>query len=290
MKNALYNLVSFGMNIRQPHLLQTRRIGDIALDIQQGRWAEQLTHVRGLRFDSDEQRAAKEGLPYVLWPGSFAPKRGNDNLRKHSGLIGIDIDHLSRKEVRAVMHKAMDDDYVAVAYRSTRLNGVWLVFRIPEVDSQAAHKEIFKQVAAHVRTVYGHEPDKRCSDVSRASFVSWDAGIWMNGEAQVFPFKRTACPIARIRFDSVRIQAPVATPRTGKPLSKGQVSSIWHLGSACAPIKAKPDEGTYFTHDRLKKLAWQLAVQHRKGRLGDADVEQVLDEAAGGWFTEAVPP
>jgi hypothetical protein len=140
--------------------------------------------VRKLPQGSAEQKDAKLKLPFFIPTGLFAYRNAR-GLRQHSGQVGIDLDALDEDSAEDVLCAAVRDKFCLAAFRSVR-NGVRLLFRVSPVTA-AAHRAVFKQVADHVRAVYGIEPDKSGSDVSRASFVSWDEGTWIYPRAKVFP-------------------------------------------------------------------------------------------------------
>jgi hypothetical protein len=168
--------VSFGLNVRRPQELQTRTTGDVLVSIRDGEWREPILDLRTMPSDSDQQREAKRNLPFVTWSGVFR-HRANDGLQHHAGQIGIDLDHLSAADCTKTLQDAVADPFCLAAFKSARGGGVRLLFRIPPCNAKS-HDAAFEQVAEHVRNVYGHEPDPHSRDVSRASFVSFDEGLW----------------------------------------------------------------------------------------------------------------
>jgi len=92
----------------QPNQLQRIATRDALNGIQNGRWRGPVGRVRQLDHGSDDQKAAKRGLPYVTWSGLFA-YRNKDRLVKHSGQVGIDVDDLSPKGCVNVLKRALED-------------------------------------------------------------------------------------------------------------------------------------------------------------------------------------
>src|ERR1035438_3163863 len=177
--------ISFGLDVRRPGLLETRSTGDVLLDIQSGVWQEPVLRVRSLPHDSDEQKTAKKLLPYATWAGLFS-YRANEKLRQHSGQIGVDLDDLGETKAITTIQNVVADRFCLAAFRSLRGEGVRLLFRIPPCSPEN-HAIAFEQVAEHVRNTYGCEVDESGKDVSRASFVSFDRGLWVNPSADVLP-------------------------------------------------------------------------------------------------------
>jgi len=177
--------ISFGEDVRRPDRLKARNAGAVLRGIARGDWQTQVARVRELPADSAEQKSAKLALPYALWSGVFS-RRCNTGLVQHSGQVGIDLDGLGEAGAVAVLQAAVADVYCLAAFRSARGEGVRLIFRIPPCSPEN-HVAAFEQVALHVRTHYGHEPDTSGRDVARASFVSFDRGLWFNAAAEVLP-------------------------------------------------------------------------------------------------------
>jgi hypothetical protein len=177
--------ISFGLDVRRPGLLETRSTGDVLLGIQSGAWRDTVARVRSLPLDSAEQKAAKLALPYATWAGVFS-RRANSRLVSHSGQIGVDLDDLGEAGAVAVLQAAVADRFCLAAFRSARGEGVRLIFRIPPCSPEN-HTAAFEQVAEHVRNTYGRDTDESGKDVCRASFVSFDCGLWFNPSADVLP-------------------------------------------------------------------------------------------------------
>ena len=177
--------VSFGLDIRRPDLLETRTTGEVLQGIASGAWRDSVARVRELAADSPEQKAAKQALPFCTFAGVFT-RRSNSGLVQHSGQVGIDLDDLGEAGVVAVLQAAVADAFCLAAFRSTRGEGVRLIFRIPPCSPEN-HTAAFEQVAEHVRSTYGRDADESGKDVSRASFVSFDRGLWFKAAAEVLP-------------------------------------------------------------------------------------------------------
>jgi hypothetical protein len=177
--------VSFGLDVRRPGLLETRSTGDVLLGIQSGAWLDTVALVRSLPHDSAEQKSAKLALPFATWAGVFS-RRSISGLVWHSGQIGVDLDDLGEAAAVAVLQTAVADRFCLAAFRSARGEGVRLIFRIPPCSPEN-HSIAFEQVAEHVRNTYGRDVDESGKDVCRASFVSFDRGLWFNPSAGVLP-------------------------------------------------------------------------------------------------------
>lgn len=103
--------------------------------------------------------------------GTFS-KRFDDNIEKYSGIICIDFDGDGGK-----VKKRMDE-HTKYAFLSP--NGGLKI--LVEVDTeQKYHKTAYHQVCEH----YGIEGDRKCTNLSRLCFVSYDPDMF-EGEGVVF--------------------------------------------------------------------------------------------------------
>jgi hypothetical protein len=265
--------ISFGLNVRQPDKLVTRTTGDVLLGIQTGAWQEPVSRVRELPADSPEQKSAKLALPYATWAGVFS-RRANSGLVSHSGQIGIDLDDMGEAVAVTVLQTAVADRFCLAAFRSVRGEGVRLIFRIPPCSPEH-HAAAFEQVAEHVRNIYGRDADESGKDVSRASFVSFDRGLWFNSAALVLP-----------------IQLPGETQRVltqyrcvSSPLYSGLLAETWPgwYGRHTANT-ANRENGTAKTHGSLLTLGKSLALHAE--RIKTPLTVRLIDSAFDSWLRE----
>jgi hypothetical protein len=263
--------VSFGIDVRRPKQLENRTAGDLLIGIRDGEWREAVESVRSSPAESSEQKNAKERLPYFTLAGQFS-RRDARHLLKHSGLLGIDLDGLDSDSTRRVMHCALDDPHCAAAFRSARGVGVRLVVRVPPATAPQ-HLFVFDAAAAHVRSRYHVEPDASGRDVCRASFVSYDGGLWLNPQAVVLP---VSLPELRGAVNTMThcVNQPALSPPWWTWLARDGV-----------PCDAKPD-GTMLTHFVLLDLGKRLALRiERESVWRGAD--NIVEVAAREWFDES---
>ena len=268
--------ISFGLNVRRPALLETRSTGDILLGIQSGMWREQVGVVRSLPADSAAQKAARLALPFATWAGVFSC-RGSDALVKHSGQCGVDLDGLGDSRATAVIQTAVADKHCLAAFRSTRGEGVRLLFRIPPCSAHD-HSVIFEQVADHVRLIYSRDPDTSGKDVGRASFVSFDSGLWFHAAALVLPVVLPG-DTQRCRGETRCVSPPT--------IYAGQLAEIWATwhGRTSVIIGKRPD-GTTGTHKSLLNLGKSVALHAERTK--QPLTNRHIDEAFAAWHSEHV--
>ena len=107
-----------------------------------------------------------------------------------SGLIGIDIDNLPAEEPRRLMHKALDDEHIFAAYQTVSAIGLRFIFHTHDLQqvgfSAASNSEVWSLLYSvardHVVDFYGVKPDPQAKDLARASFVTYDSKLLINGQ------------------------------------------------------------------------------------------------------------
>lgn len=264
--------ISFGLDITKPGQLETRTTGDILRGIASGAWEDGVLRVRSLPTDSAEQKAAKKLLPFSTWAGVFSYRR-NESLREHAGQIGVDLDDLGEAKAVTTIQTAVADRFCLAAFRSTRGEGVRLLFPIPPCTPEH-HSLAFEQVAEHVRNTYGCEVDESGKDVSRASFVSFDRGLWVNPSANVLPI---IIPVSHSGIGGISRCVPSAYG--------GQLAlTCWNwFGRRYANI-APVSGDTVKTHKNILDLG--LAIALHAERIKEPVTPRLIDSAFESWLRE----
>lgn len=264
--------ISFGDDITHPERLETRNTLDVLSGIRDGHWQDAVARVRSLPADSPEQKAAKVQLPYCTWAGVFT-RRSNSGLAQHSGQCGIDLDNLGEAGAIVALQAAVADVFCIAAFRSTRGEGVRLVFRISPCSPEN-HKIAFEQVVLHVQRIYGREADTSGKDVARASFMSFDRGLWFNAAALVLP----------IQFQN-ETQRFSTHNRCVSCLYAGTLAeTCWTWFGRLHANAAPCQDGTAKTHWDLVDLGKAVALHAH--RIKEPMTDQIIDATFDAWLDE----
>ncbi|MEO5804411.1 MAG: BT4734/BF3469 family protein [Verrucomicrobiota bacterium] len=266
--------ISFGLDVRKPDRLGTCSTNAVLCGIRDGTWRLSVSRVRSLPSDSPEQKAAKLNLPFATWAGEFS-RRSNAALIRHSGQIGIDLDNLSEAQAVVAIQTAVADKYCLAAFRSVRGEGVRLLFRVPACNAQT-HPVVFQQVSEYVHRIYGLAPDESGKDVSRASFVSFDSGLWFFAAALPLPI------VLPVTHSGIGVNTRCVSPAS---FYSGQLAEIWptYYGRTLANTMPRED-GTVPTHRSLLDLGKSLAIHAEKIR--SPLTTRQRDEALAAWLAE----
>jgi len=262
--------VSFGLDVRRPGQLEEIGLYAVLLQIGQGRWHSEVESVR-------KGKKSKMTMPYFTPSGLFR-HRSNAGLIKHNGHVAVDLDHLGERGATRAIQNAIKDRFCRFAFRSVSAKGIRLGFGCPPASSET-HSLIFRRVAEYVRKRYGIQPDTSGSDVCRASFVSFDRGLWVNPSAELLPGLQALAPSPELHTESTEsLCEPTALD------GADVVTLAFGLGESRAPRRSKPD-GTAYTHQSLRDLGRDLVVRFKRHDLALADSE--VEQAFRAWWTTA---
>lgn len=114
---------------------------------------------------------------YVTFSGTFS-KRNERNLLNHSGLLTIDMDHIS--EIEHWKKTLLQDPYfeTELLFVSPSGNGLKWIIAIDLL--KAKHLDYFNAVTNYLKLTYQLEVDLSGKDRSRACFLPHDPTIYIN--------------------------------------------------------------------------------------------------------------
>lgn len=138
------------------------------------------TQTEKLRSIADGKEARKfkaENFHYATFSGTFH-KRSDAELKNHSGLLTIDLDHL--EETQALKEKLLKDEYFETEMLFVSPSGEGLKWIVPIDLRQAPHHEYFQAVSNYMKAAYGLTVDQSGKDISRACFLPHDSEVYIN--------------------------------------------------------------------------------------------------------------
>jgi predicted P-loop ATPase len=171
--------INFFSNIYQKQPESTTSILEFLNKVKSGTWK---TLIDPINAETDKKKRGKlkhDTLPYVLISGTFE-KRAAAALIKHSGFICLDIDEI--EDLDGDWDKVINDPYTYGAFKSASGRGIAVLVQI----NGNKHKQSFESLETYYLENYQITLDEKCSDVSRARFVSYDPNTFVNQNAEVF--------------------------------------------------------------------------------------------------------
>ncbi|WP_091608817.1 BT4734/BF3469 family protein [Maribacter dokdonensis] len=144
-------------------------LDDYLTDVKSGRWQD---HVLGVR----NGKAAKDESGAVTVSGLFEGRRAADDVKEHSGFIGIDLDQADNEDLKAIRPALEKDPYCYACHHSIRGFGlVWYV----KID-HTKHKDAFRAIEQYLANTYKVTVDPSGKDISRLRYVSFDPDLYHN--------------------------------------------------------------------------------------------------------------
>ncbi|MBR2297289.1 MAG: virulence protein E [Bacteroidales bacterium] len=144
-----------------------------------GPYAKERTEkLRSILADKSRARLYKAAnFDYVTFCGEF-DVRSNNSVKKVSGLLCIDFDHIEEPEV--LFTKLLNDEYfnTVLLFRSPSGDGLKWVIEIP--PQELPHPFFFKAVENYIFKTYGVNIDGTGKDISRACFLCYDPNAFIN--------------------------------------------------------------------------------------------------------------
>jgi hypothetical protein len=137
-------------------------------------------HTIKLRSIADKKEARKYkayNFNYATFSGTFS-KRNDKALIKHSGLLTIDFDHI--KDIEKLKGHLLQDEYFETELMFTSPSGDGLKWIIPINIEIGSHLENFIAISYYIRATYNIEIDNSGKDISRACFLPYDPGAYVN--------------------------------------------------------------------------------------------------------------
>ena len=122
----------------------------------------------------------KSTLDYVTPSGCFSA-RNNEALIQRSNVFCLDFDYVN--DMRELKASLIEQLTPALFFDSPSGNGLKVFYCIDIEDG--SHSDYFKSFQNYFRKKMKLEIDKKCSDISRACFLSWDCNSYYNYDAPV---------------------------------------------------------------------------------------------------------
>lgn len=176
--------------------------------IKYGYIKKDILHLR--KQNGEAYKKSKMMLPSITTSGIFT-NRNSQSIKKHNGLIQIDIDEV--EDYDYLYHKICNNQYTYICFRSPGGKGIKVIVKInPNVDT---HLEQFNALELYFKKEYQVEIDSLCKDVSRCMLLSYDPFLYCNPFSEVFEELYTP-----IKKEIAKEDRKIGTWSSNTPVSK----------------------------------------------------------------------
>lgn len=175
-------IADVGLSYYETHLqaatAPTHTVRAVVSAIADGTHSELVQRVR------DGDKGAKAKLPAVTWSGTFDPRTDN-GLLKYSSLVCLDYDKLpTPEEVDRVKSILCGLSCAVAVFVSPSGNGVKAVVLVK--DGPEKHVVNFCSLCEYTDRLTGYEADRKCVNLSRICYLSWDEDTYYNPDATAY--------------------------------------------------------------------------------------------------------
>ena len=166
-------------NVEKPEA--TIDINQLYEIIKYGYLKDEIVAIQTATNEEEAKRLKLSTLPCVTLSGIFS-HRDKNSLVKHSGLIQIDIDHVT--DYDTTFNRIRKDAYTYVGFRSPRGKGIKVIFKIEA--NEETHLSQFLAIEKYFKTKFKVDIDTSCKDLARPMLLSYDSDIYCNPHSKDF--------------------------------------------------------------------------------------------------------
>ncbi|MCU0427077.1 MAG: DUF5906 domain-containing protein [Candidatus Kapabacteria bacterium] len=183
-------------------------LSSILREIKSNKYRVVIQYLRGLEEAQYDEE--KKLLPAFTVAGTFYEERKAKNIEHHSGFAVIDFDDIPH--LADAKFALKQDRHTAACFLSPSGKGLKVVVRVVGITSPEEHKALYEPLATYYRTKHGLNLslDESGKDVSRLCFVSWDADLYVNEQAEIFSVEGGSLPT----HEQKRNTAPISDSTT----------------------------------------------------------------------------
>ncbi|MEP0133359.1 MAG: VapE domain-containing protein [Eudoraea sp.] len=169
--------INFFKNIHSSSVNEELFLLEYLDNIKEGFWQDIVLDIR-------RGKMSKKNAPGVTISGVFKEARKDENLKKHSSIIAIDIDKLDNPQLdfERIVKKLKADKYCFAVHNSIGGFGLVLYVKIDPLRHRDSYFAIEKYLAENYKII----TDSTCQNESRLRFVSYDPGLFLNKESALW--------------------------------------------------------------------------------------------------------
>lgn len=157
--------------------LKTTNLVEVYKLIKSDKYKQATIELRALSDVKEARLFKARSFDYVTFSGTFS-SRHDSNLITSSGLLTIDLDHLTN--LSGIINLLLNDPKIETELLFTSPSGNGLKWIIPIYYNDLTHDEYFEAVKNYLDDAYNLEIDASGKNFSRACFLPHDPNIYIN--------------------------------------------------------------------------------------------------------------
>ena len=207
-------------NIRQFKDLTIMEAYDL---IRSNSYRQNTKKLRELLTPEEARRYKAGSFDYVTFSGTFSTRK-DEALKKHSGLMAIDFDHV--EDLDQLKKTLLNDPCLETELMFVSPSGDGLKWIVSVNTVKASHLENFMAIEKYLDEKYDLKIDKSGKDVSRACFLPCDPEAYINPNYFEFKTPKKEFDVLAYLNKETRSNAPKSNTHQYQPATRKDVEVV----------------------------------------------------------------
>ena len=162
---------------------------EIFKDIKSDKYKNDIESIRYALHKNADAKASniKNKLTSFTTSGTFGANRTKTNINSYSQILCLDFDDIPVTEINHLSSVINQCKYTFASFISPSGTGLKVFIQINSNAEQ--HTTVYNHVANFYKDLSGYDVDAKCKDITRLCFVSYDAELFLNENANIFEIK-----------------------------------------------------------------------------------------------------
>lgn len=269
------------------------------------RAVEEYRRLKAVAGCEAQAQAVKNRMPCVVPAGICLGGHAVSDMKQHSGLVCIDLDHTGSRTA-GIKEMLAQLPWVVAAFISISGEGVKVFVRVHDEDLKKGYAPVYAGVGAAVSRQVQHPYDVACRTLTQPCFYSWDPEVYYNPGASEFPMPETVPETILERMPEAMLETmpgtAAETPAGAMPANAaGNRLSATPAGNRLSATPTIADDRLYrflqrfdhrnpFVRGNRNATCLKLGCYARSNFFSQEDVERIISVYAGRYavsdFTE----
>ena len=191
MVNPVVSIVA-NMKVKGNSITDNKHLDHVLTEIATGKYNEKVEKIRHLVKEgkTDEAGNLKDTLPAFIATGKYIGGHKEENLSEFSNVIVLDFDEIKSELYDQIFIKACQISTTLACFKSPSGNGLKIL--VPISVGTECFECLFNQVAEFYAKELEIPFDRKCRNISRLCFYSYDPNLYKNLDCDIFQINQ--CP------------------------------------------------------------------------------------------------
>ena len=166
-----------------------------------------------------KQEKSKEKVkrfPAVTFAGTFTGTGKANDIKKMSGLIVLDIDHIT--DLKEALNQIQQDNHTYIVFTSPSGDGLKVIIK-HNLKDPTQWKYLYMELESYYKQRFNIDTDQSGKDISRMCFLPYIENLYINNESKEWLY--TGIPQAEAKHPQRQKLSPITTPNKGNEANEG---------------------------------------------------------------------